>query len=184
VEYFLEVRERLRGLSAGTKARRHSGTKAIAAHDASAVVAGGAGGYGGVAQMREERGSGRWNGRKSRVRITMHDPQRSILEAVFARGDRRLGAVIVEAWKRGARFDAWDETFRNEIWQEAFAATGVDPAFYAHRERPFDELLPWDHIGLHMSRAYLERSYDDLFDSIGATRASARSTALPVLPPG
>jgi hypothetical protein len=104
------------------------------------------------------------------VRITTHDPRRSILEGVFARGDRRLGAVVLEAWKRGARLDGWDETYRHDAWQQAFAATGIDPDWYAHRERPFDEILPWDHIGLHMRRGFLEESYDDLFRTLGSSR--------------
>jgi radical SAM family uncharacterized protein len=91
------------------------------------------------------------------VKLRTHDPERSILEAVFSRGDRRLGAVIHEAWRRGARFDGWDDTFDDRIWQQAYAATGVDPGWYAHRERALDELLPWDHIAQHLPRGYLER---------------------------
>ncbi|MEP0847667.1 MAG: TIGR03960 family B12-binding radical SAM protein [Phycisphaerae bacterium] len=104
------------------------------------------------------------------VTIKTHDPQRAILEAVFARGDRRLGAVIHEAWRRGARFDGWDECYNDAIWQQAYAATGVDPDWYAHRERRFDEALPWDFIGLHMRRSYLEDAYDDVFKKVGAAR--------------
>jgi len=164
IEYFLEVREMLKRLS-----RKQRGGE---------VIIDGAGGYGAVAQMRGEdeafrdsrNSGGRWQGRKSQVRIMMHDPQRSILEAVFARGDRRLGPVIHEAWRRGARFDAWDETYDDRIWQDAFEATGVDPAWYAHRERSFDEILPWDHIGLHMRREYLQKSYDDVFEKVGISK--------------
>jgi hypothetical protein len=82
--------------------------------------------------------------------------------------------VIHEAWQRGARFDGWDETFDNHIWLKAYQATGIDPDFYAHRERSFAELLPWDHIGLHVSRSYLERSYADVRRRI---EARADSTA-------
>ena len=96
--------------------------------------------------------------RRSAVHINMSCPQRSILEAVLSRGDRRLGPAIHAAWQRGARFDGWDECFQYERWLDAFAATGVDPAFYAHRTRPLHERLPWDHIGQHLTRAYLERS--------------------------
>ncbi len=100
--------------------------------------------------------------RRSAVSLRMPRVERAILEAVFARGDRRLGAVIHDAWRRGARFEGADEAFQPELWQAAFAATGLDPAFYAHRERPFSELLPWDHIGLRLSREFLEKSYRDL----------------------
>ncbi len=100
--------------------------------------------------------------RRSAVQITTHRPERSVLEAVLARGDRRLGAVVYDAWRRGARFDGWDDCFKHELWLDAFSATGVDPGFYAHRARSFDELLPWDHIGQHLTRTHLERNYTDL----------------------
>ncbi|HUU94857.1 MAG TPA: TIGR03960 family B12-binding radical SAM protein [Phycisphaerae bacterium] len=106
--------------------------------------------------------------KRSAVHLQFHKPERSVLEAVFARGDRRLGPVIHEAWRRGARFDAWDETFDNRIWLDAYEATGIDPDFYAHRERGFAELLPWDHIGLHLKRSYLEKSYADVLRQINA----------------
>ena len=110
---------------------------------------------------------------RGNVVVKMHDPQRSILEGVFSRGDRRLGPVVYEAWKRGARLDGWDETFDNRIWMDAYEAAGVDPDFYAHRERSYDELLPWDHIGLRIGRAYLEKSYDDVFEQINVERGVA-----------
>jgi radical SAM superfamily enzyme YgiQ (UPF0313 family) len=115
--------------------------------------------------------------RRSAVRITAQWPERSILEAVLARGDRRLGAAIFEAWRRGARLDAWTERFRHERWVEAFSATGIDPAFYAHRERGFDELLPWDHIGARLSREYLQRSYADVWAQVGAQPPVPKSGA-------
>jgi radical SAM superfamily enzyme YgiQ (UPF0313 family) len=120
-------------------------------------------------------------GRRSKVMVHTHTPERSILEAVFARGDRRLGAVIEEAWRSGARFDGWEETFNYRTWVSAFDRCGVDPAFYAHRERSFAERLPWDHIGLHMSRGYLEKSYDDMFETIGVSKPASGSTALPMI---
>lgn len=104
------------------------------------------------------------------ISIRTHGPERSVLEAVIARGDRRLAAVIYEAWKRGARFDGWDETFNHRLWLAAYEAVGVDPAWYAHRERGYDELLPWDHIGLHMTRSYLERGYDSVFTQLQVPR--------------
>jgi len=116
------------------------------------------------------------------VRIVTHQPERSILEAVLARGDRRLGAVIHEAWKRGARFDGWDEAFNDRRWQDAYAATGVDPAWYAHRERSFHERLPWDHISQHLSRRFLETGYTDVFERIDVARPAPGVVAtLPVI---
>lgn len=113
------------------------------------------------------------SGRRSPVRIQTHSPERSILEAVMARGDRRLGPVVYEAWKRGARFDGWTETFDYRIWQDAYAATGIDPDWYAHRQRTFDEILPWDHIVLRLGRAYLEKSCRALFEQLNDTRPPA-----------
>lgn len=101
--------------------------------------------------------------RNRSVRIKTHDPQRSILEGVFARGDRRLGPVVEKAWRLGARFDGWDEMFDYDVWLRVFDATGVDPDWYAHRERAYSEVLPWDHIRGGPTRDYLERQYDDVF---------------------
>ena len=75
--------------------------------------------------------------------------------ATIARGDRRLADVIEAAWRAGARLDAWNEWFDWEKWSAAFEQTGIDPAFYAHRDRPTDELLPWDHIDSGRSRQTL-----------------------------
>ena len=83
------------------------------------------------------------------------------------RGDRRLAAVIERAYRLGARFDAWEECFRFELWQQAFTETGIDPDWYAHRERPYGEILPWDHIQAGPRREYLAREYDDVFVKLG-----------------
>jgi len=180
-EYFREVREKLRALSTRRRGRKH--------HAAPEIVTSGQGGYGSVAEMASENAlwrdhrhsGGQWRGRRSAVRIVMHDPERSILEGVFARGDRRLGPVIYEAWRRGARFDGWDETFDHRRWLDAFEATGVDPAFYAHRERSIDERLPWDHIGLRIGRPFLERGYRDVLTQIqGAQPAGGVRAVLPI----
>ncbi len=111
--------------------------------------------------------------RKSAVRIKMHNVERSILEGVFSRGDRRLGPAIEAAWRRGARFDGWDETFDARKWDAAFAETGIDPAWYAHRERGYDEVLPWTHLAGGNSDAYLQRQYDDVFVHINVDKPQA-----------
>ena len=90
--------------------------------------------------------------RRSPVQLRFHRIERSMLEGVISRGDRRVGAAIEAAWRAGARFDGWDEHFNWDIWAAAFDQTGIDPAFYAHRERSADELLPWDHIDSPRSR--------------------------------
>lgn len=104
------------------------------------------------------------------VRIKMHDPTTSVLEGVLARGDRRLADVIERAYRLGARFDGWTEKFRPDIWRQAFDETGVDPDGYAHRERSFDEVLPWDHIRSGPSREVLKREYLGVFETVGRLR--------------
>jgi hypothetical protein len=83
----------------------------------------------------------------------------SLLEAVFSRGDRRLGRVIYTAWQKGAKFDAWSECFNFSLWQEAFDECGLNPSFYAHRKRSLDETLPWNHINTGVSAEFLKREY-------------------------
>lgn len=91
------------------------------------------------------------------VTFHWHEAKTSMLEAVLARGDRRLGRVLMSAWKKGCRFDSWDEFFKFDTWMEAFADEGIDPAFYANRQRDFDEVLPWDHLDMGVSKKFLEK---------------------------
>lgn len=89
------------------------------------------------------------------VSYNWHDSSLSILEGVFARGDRRLSKVLIEARRLGARFDSWHEFFNMELWQTAFDNAGIDPSFYNARERSYEELLPWDHIDVGVSKKFL-----------------------------
>lgn len=109
-------------------------------------------------------------GRKGPVKVKTHSVERSVLEAVFARGDRRLADSIEHAYRAGARFDGWDECFDHRIWQDAFSATGIDPDWYAHRERPMDEVFPWAHLRGGAPDDYLARQYDDVFVQIGSPK--------------
>ncbi|MEW6423592.1 MAG: TIGR03960 family B12-binding radical SAM protein [Bacillota bacterium] len=95
-----------------------------------------------------------------------HDPEMSFLEAVLARGDRRLGAALEEAWRMGCRFDGWSESFRFALWREAFARTGVDPDWYAHRRYSYDDILPWEHIFAGVSKKYLVREHERALEGI------------------
>ncbi len=95
---------------------------------------------------------------KSRkIHLSWHDSSTSIMEAVLARGDRRLSKVIYNAWKSGCKFDSWGEYFNWDKWLEAFKECDVDPAFYAHRRREFDEINPWDHIDLGITKDFFIR---------------------------
>lgn len=93
------------------------------------------------------------------VQVKWNQPEMSWLEGVFARGDRRLTAAVIEAWKMGARFDAWGEQLKLEVWERAFERTGVNPSFYLHRVRDLDEIFPWDHIRTGVSKEYLKNEW-------------------------
>ena len=97
---------------------------------------------------------------KSRkISVSYHDSHTSFLEAVFAKGDRRLSRVLVEAYRRGCCFDGWDEQFRYDTWLEVFRDLGFDTAFYANRTIGLDEVTPWSHLDYGVSREYLVREY-------------------------
>lgn len=89
------------------------------------------------------------------INYNWHESPLSYLEAVFARGDRRLCDVLIKAFEKGARFDGWNEYFNYETWQEALEECNVDGDFYAYRERSYDEILPWDFIDIGVSKRYL-----------------------------
>ena len=93
------------------------------------------------------------------IRLSWSDAGMSYLEAALSRGDRRLGQVIYGAWRRGSMLDGWSEGFSWERWASAFAEAGLDPAFYARRERSLDEPLPWGHIDTGVGIGHLKREY-------------------------
>ena len=95
------------------------------------------------------------------VTYNWHDGQTSFIEAVLARGDRRLGNVLEAVWRKGGHLDAWEEYFSLDRWREAFEECGVDPAFYAYRRREKDEIMPWDMISSGVTRQYLWREYEN-----------------------
>lgn len=95
--------------------------------------------------------------KSKKITFNYHENRTSFLEGVFARGDRKLGAVIESAYKKGCRFDGWDECFNLDAWLEAFDECGVDPEFYANRTRPFDEITPWDHLDYRITKDFLIR---------------------------
>ncbi len=90
-----------------------------------------------------------------KISLSWHDAKTSYLEAVLARGDRRLGAVLEEAFRRGFNLDAWSEHFDFDTWMDIFRSQGLDPDFYACRRRGEEEIFPWDHIDVGVSKAFL-----------------------------
>lgn len=108
----------------------------------------------GFEETREKQQFLRIELKKRKLNFKWQDAPLSFMEGVFARGDRRLGKVLLKARELGCRFDGWGELFNFAAWQEAFAATEVDPLFY-HRRRDIGELLPWDHLDCGVSKEFL-----------------------------
>ncbi len=98
--------------------------------------------------------------RKS-LRYQWHDVEVSVLEGVFARGDRKVGAVIEEAYRMGCIYDSWSDCFDNDKWMQAFENTGVSIDFYNYRDRSLDEILPWDYIDIGVTKAFLKREWEN-----------------------
>ena len=97
---------------------------------------------------------------KSRkISVSYHDSRISFLEAVFAKGDRRLSKALCEAYRRGCFFDGWDDQFKFDTWLEVFRDLGIDPAFYANRTIAEEEVTPWDHLDYGVTKEYLVREY-------------------------
>ena len=93
------------------------------------------------------------------MKLRWNDPDESVFEGILTRGDRRLAEVVERAWRKGAKFDAWYDHFRQDAWYEAMAEVGLDPAFYTHRRRPIDEVFPWEHIDVAVTRRFLTGDY-------------------------
>ena len=93
------------------------------------------------------------------IKYNWHEADISVLEGVFARGDRRIAKVIYEAYKKGCLFDSWSEYFRNDVWLECFEACGVDIGFYTTRERADNEIFPWDFLDCGVTKEFLLREW-------------------------
>ena len=98
------------------------------------------------------------------LKYNWHEADVTILEGVFARGDRRVGKALLEAYKLGCLYDSWGEHFNYELWMQAFENTGVDIDFYNLRERDLDEILPWDFINIGVSKRFLNREWKNAMD--------------------
>ncbi len=92
-----------------------------------------------------------------KIRASWHDPSTSILEAVLARGDRKVCSAVYSAWRNGCKFDSWGEHFDFEKWKNAFEENGLEMEFYASRKREYDEVMPWEHIDYYVSKEFLVR---------------------------
>ncbi len=110
--------------------------------------------------------------RTTGLKVTWSDPEESQMEAYLSRGDRRLGAVILRAWQLGTKFDAWQEHHNSVAWRQAFDELGLDPDWYARRPRLLDEVFPWDHIDIGVTKKFLLQDF--LWSADGKTRVDCR----------
>jgi radical SAM family uncharacterized protein len=108
-------------------------------------------------ELRRERG----------IDLKWHDPAATLVEGLMSRGDRRIGAVIEEVWRRGGTFQEWSEFFDLDLWTEAMAANGLDLDWYVYRHRTEDEPLPWDHLSAGLHRDFLWQDWRDALDEVG-----------------
>lgn len=99
-----------------------------------------------------------------KVVFNYHDADLSYIEAIFARGDRRLSDLLVNAWRKGCKFDGWSDLFRYDLWLEALEESNIDGSFYANRTRDINEVLPWDFINSGVSKEFLIREYKNAID--------------------
>lgn len=106
------------------------------------------------------------------LRLRWNEPLESYYEGFLARGDRRMANVVERAWRSGAKFDAWFEQFDMGLWEAAFEAEGLEMDFYTHRRRPVDEVFPWEHIDVAVTRRFLTEDY--LMSRQGETRIDCR----------
>ncbi len=130
---------------------------------------------------------------KKHIRYNWHEAKVSRIEAVFARGNRKLSAALIEAHKLGQKFDGWDEHFSYENWLKAFENVGIDPSFYANRQFGFDEVLPWDIIDCGVTKEFFLREWKKAFESkttpncrekcsgCGANKLGGERTCCPML---
>ncbi|MCP4361311.1 MAG: TIGR03960 family B12-binding radical SAM protein [Chloroflexi bacterium] len=100
---------------------------------------------------KEMRGAG--------LRLRWNDPRESFFEGFLSRGDRRVAEAVERAWRKGAKFDAWGEHFREDAWLDSFAEEGLDPHFFTHRQRRIDEIFPWEHIDIAVTKKFLTQDY-------------------------
>ena len=101
-----------------------------------------------------------------KINLDWHDAETSYLEAVLARGDRKIGKVIETAWRKGCNLDSWDEHFKFDVWMDSFAECGVDPEFYALRTRSYDEVMPWDIFDYAVTKKFIIKENQKAHESV------------------
>lgn len=97
---------------------------------------------------------------QKRIKYNWHEADVSILEGVFARGDRKVRQVILKAYEKGCVYDAWSEYYKNDIWMDTFQECGLSVDFYTTRERPLDEIFPWDFIDAGVTKSFLKHEWE------------------------
>jgi radical SAM superfamily enzyme YgiQ (UPF0313 family) len=105
--------------------------------------------------------------RSKGLQLTWHDPKATLVEGLASRGDRRLGPVIEQVWRRGGTFQEWSEHFRLDLWLEAMADHGLDLEWYVYRHRTESEVLPWDHISAGLHKDFLWQDWQDALAEVG-----------------
>ena len=116
------------------------------------------------------------------MKFNWTDPKETLMEAWLSRGDRRMAQVIETAWRNGAKFDAWQEYENSAFWLAAFEKHALDPAFYVHRQRSLDEILPWDHIDTGVRKSFLMRDYQASLSGELSADCSQQCHACGILP--
>ncbi|MBO4749803.1 MAG: TIGR03960 family B12-binding radical SAM protein [Lachnospiraceae bacterium] len=94
------------------------------------------------------------------IKYNWHEADASVMEGVLARGDRRLGEVILKVYQKGCFYDAWSEYYKHNVWLESIAESGLTPEFYTSRERSLNEILPWDYIDAGVTKSFLKREWE------------------------
>jgi hypothetical protein len=101
------------------------------------------------------------------IHLTWHDPKATLAEGIASRGDRRVGAVIEDVWRRGGRFQEWSEFFDLDLWLDAMAGHGLSVDWYVYRHRTVDEVLPWDHLSAGLHHDFLWQDWQDALQEQG-----------------
>lgn len=114
--------------------------------------------------------------KSKKIKVSYHNSDVSLLEAILAKGDRRLCSAVYTAWKKGCKFDSWDEYFDFDKWSEAFSECGIDTSFYASRKIGYDEILPWDHLDYYISKDFFIRENKTAHEAVTTPNCREKCT--------